>query len=204
MTKVGEGGRERGREGGREGKKEERVVRTLFYGVSFFFRRRHLILPHKLPFSNSCFLPPSLPPSLPPPAVENYTQAADFFNSENNKSSANDALQKTAFLLTTSRGAADPSLDNYARAAKIFEEVRWEAGREGGREICICSPFLHPSLVLADGRRSFGQPSVAVQRQGPLYERLALLYGDGGRGREGGRAGGIRRRREARRQGRKV
>ena len=82
------------------------------------------------------FTYPPFPPS-PPPAIENYLQAADFFNSENNKSSANDALQKTAFLLTTSRGAADPSLDNYARAAKIFEEVshgRREGGREGGRE----------------------------------------------------------------------
>ncbi|GAB5030318.1 soluble nsf attachment protein alpha isoform [Nannochloropsis oceanica] len=56
-------------------------------------------------------------------AVENYMQAAEYFNSENNKSSANDAMQKTAFLLTTTRGAADPSLDNYARAANIFEEM---------------------------------------------------------------------------------
>jgi len=93
------------------------------------------------------FLPPP-PPSSPYPfpsnaflslpsisAVENYVQAADYFSSENSKSSANDALQKTAFLLTTSRGSADPSVENYARAAKIFEEVAtWEGGREKGRE----------------------------------------------------------------------
>lgn len=39
------------------------------------------------------------------------------------QASANDCLSKTAFLLTTSRGSADPSLDNYARGAKIFEDV---------------------------------------------------------------------------------
>ncbi len=101
----------------------------------------------------------------PDEAIENYTQAADFFASENSKvsiaggrdgrtfvyavmtthtyvtdlsihppvrpsvrpfgqASANECLSKTAFLLTTSRGAADPSLDNYARGARIFEDVR--------------------------------------------------------------------------------
>ena len=149
--------------------------------------------------------------------MENYTQAADYFNSENNKSSANDVLQKTAFLLTTTRGAADPSLDNYARAANIFEEVRGTGGREGGRDgreggreggsrgpmilrVLFSPPLpslppsfppsLTPSLLLLDGRCGAGQPSVAIQRQEPLHERPTLLYGYGGRGREKGREGG--------------
>ena len=65
-------------------------------------------------------------------------------------------------------------------------------GRERGRierqivVTCIFSPSIPRSLPPIDGRGCSGQPPVAVQRQGPLYERLALLHGYGGRGREGG------------------
>jgi tetratricopeptide (TPR) repeat protein len=56
-------------------------------------------------------------------AIENYTQAADYFSNDGVKTSAGDCLRKTAVLLTTQRGDAEPSTDNYGRAARIFEDV---------------------------------------------------------------------------------
>jgi hypothetical protein len=56
-------------------------------------------------------------------AMENYNQACDYYVAEGTKSAVTECQLKIATLLTTSRGDADPSTENYARAAEIYQKV---------------------------------------------------------------------------------